>query len=389
MRRRKGIHILVVEDQDADVELLDHLLKESGLVYRLKRVETREGFLQELQKSPPDLILSDYSLPSFDGLSALQLSRKENPGIPFIFVTGTLGEEVAIETLKSGATDYILKTRLSRLVPAVHRALREARERAERQKAEGKLRQYHEQLRALSVYLQYVREEERARLARAVHDQLGQALTGLKLDLSQLASQLPPTSSKLLKKARSMSAHIDATIQEVRRISTELRPGILDDLGLIAAIEWQASEFQKRTGIRCRVHVDAKHQEFDRELTTAFFRILQETLTNVIRHAKAGVVDIRFQEEAGRLVLEVRDNGQGMSESQLTNVHSLGLLGMRERAVLLGGDFHIEGAPGKGTTVRVSIPLRHLRGGGTHENSHRRRSRRRSSGLEADSRKRI
>src|SRR4029079_15127513 len=167
-----------------------------------------------------------------------------------------MGEEVAIETLKNGATDYVLKHRLSRLVPSVHRALREAQERRERRRAEQQLRESHEQLRALSVYLQHVREEERTRIAREFHDELGQALTSCKMDLSWLAGRLPKNQRPLIDKARALTAHMDSTIRTVRRIATELRPGILDHLGLGAALEWQANEFQTRTGIRCEVRID-------------------------------------------------------------------------------------------------------------------------------------
>src|SRR5262249_42239010 len=150
-----------------------------------------KDFIHQLEKNPPDLILSDYSLPAFDGYAALEIAKKVSPQTPFIFLTGTMGEEVAIETLKNGATDYVLKHRLARLGPSVHRALREAGERAERRRAQEQLRQSHERLRALSMYLQHVREEERTRIAREVHDELGQALTSCKLDLAWLAGKLP------------------------------------------------------------------------------------------------------------------------------------------------------------------------------------------------------
>src|SRR5207249_191920 len=222
-----------------DAELSELTLQEGGVEFTLKRVDCQAEFVRELERTPLHLILSDYALPSFDGLAALAIAREKCPDIPLIFVTGTMGEEVAIETLKNGATDYVIKHRLQRLVPSVHRALREAQERAERKRAERQLRESHKQLRALSAYLQTVREEERTRIAREVHDELGQALTGLKLDLSRLASQRPRPQT-----IKSLVARVNSTIQTVRRIATELRPGILDDLGLVAAIEWQANEFQ-------------------------------------------------------------------------------------------------------------------------------------------------
>jgi CheY-like chemotaxis protein len=253
---KKEIHILMLEDNPTDSELAGHTLRRGGVKFTATRVETEEDFIRELEKNPPDLILSDYALPGFDGYAALDIAKRKAPHIPFIFVTGTMGEEVAIETLKSGATDYVLKHRLARLVPSVHRALREATERDERRRAQEQLRESHEQLRALSVYLQHVREEERTRIAREVHDELGQALTSCKLDLSLLANKLPGNLAPLKERAKALSAHIDATIHTVRRIATELRPGILDHLGLIAALEWQANEFQTRTGIKCDVRTD-------------------------------------------------------------------------------------------------------------------------------------
>src|SRR5438094_1790650 len=230
---KNEIRILLLEDSATDADLVRYVLRQGGFAHRLEWVENRTAFAQQLEKQPPDLILSDFSLPSIDGYEALALARRKFPDAPFIFVTGTLGEEVAIETLKNGATDYVLKHRLARLVPSVHRALREAQERAERRRAEAKLRESHEQLRALSVYLQHVREEERTRIAREVHDELGQALTSCKLDISLLAHRLPKNQKDLIDKAKALAAHMDSTIQTVRRIATELRPGILDHPGLV------------------------------------------------------------------------------------------------------------------------------------------------------------
>jgi signal transduction histidine kinase len=387
---KKEIHILMLEDDSADAELTRFALRKGGLNFSLARVESRTDYVRQLQENPPALILSDYSLPGFNGHDALEIALKKCPEIPFIFVTGTMGEEVAIETLKSGATDYVLKTRLSRLVPAVARALREAEHQAQHRRAEEQLRESHEQLRALSVYLQQVREEERTRIAREVHDELGQALTSCKLDLSWIAGRLPSNLKPLIEKARSLTAHIDSTIQTVRRISSELRPGVLDHLGLAAAIEWQANEFQNRTGIRCDVRSRVREQLPDQNVTTAFFRIFQETLTNVIRHAGATHVAVDLKEASGRINLEVRDNGRGISLTDIFNNRSMGLLGMRERAALLGGNFKIGGIPrGKGTMVRVSIPLhpRHRAPETNHEDSFSRRSHRGSPRVETNSRR--
>jgi signal transduction histidine kinase len=353
----KKLKILLLEDNASHAELIEHVMKDGGLEFSIIRVETKDTFQDALESFDPELILSDYALPSFDGYTALTIAKEKKPGVPFIFVTGTMGEEVAIETLKSGATDYVLKTRLARLVPSVRRALREAEERRERRRAEEQLRSSHQQLRALTTYLQYVREEERTRISREVHDELGQALTGLKMDLAWVSGHLPHNARNVQPKIKEMSSGIDVTINTVRRISTELRPGILDSLGLVAAIEWQASEFQTRTGIVCVVNSSVTETLWDQDFTTAFFRIFQETLTNIIRHAKATRVEVKLDAEDGRLVLTVADNGRGITEEEMNNTRSIGLVGMRERAALVNGDITLKGAPGKGTVVTVRIPL--------------------------------
>ncbi len=382
----------MLEDSVADAELARHALRRSGLHFSSIRVEHEEDFVREIKTNPPDLILSDYALPGFDGYTALEIAKKLCPETPFIFVTGTMGEEVAIETLKNGATDYVLKHRLGRLLPSVHRALREAQERSERRRAEKQLRESHEQLRALSVYLQRVREEERTRIAREVHDELGQALTICKLDLSRIVARLPKKMNPVIEKAKALMAQMDNTIKTVRRISTELRPGVLDHLGLVAALEWQANEFQNRTGIKCDVHSSLQDSALDSNLATTFFRIFQETLTNVIRHAGATHVAVYLKQESGRIIMDVKDNGRGIEPAEITNTRSLGLLGMKERAALLGGEFKIGPVrAGKGTRVTVTLPLREANREpvreASHEDSADRRPRRRSPRLEANSRR--
>ncbi len=212
-----------------------------------------------------------------------------------------------------------------------------------------------EQLRALAARLQSVREEERTRVAREIHDELGQTLTAIKIDLVFLISERPEDQEHRFQRGQSILKLVEATIQAVRRISTELRPAILDDLGPVAAVEWAAEEFQARTGIKCHIDLADADIAIDPERATALFRIFQETLTNVARHANATEVNVRLSEEDGYLVLEVRDNGRGIGREQLS-ARSLGILGMRERALLIGGELNISGSPGQGTMVRVRIP---------------------------------
>jgi PAS domain S-box-containing protein len=227
----------------------------------------------------------------------------------------------------------------------------------ERKRAEEERQRSLVQLRALAGQLQNTREEERKRVAREIHDQLGQALTAIKMDLSSWLRELPAGKNQPTKRTASILKLVDESIQTVRRISTELRPGILDDLGLVAALEWAGEDFQARTGTTCRLDLPVDDIAVNPEPATAIFRIFQETLTNVARHADATAVEVRLSKEDSDLTLEVHDNGKGIPEDKLSNGESLGILGMRERTLLLGGELTISGPPGNGTTVRVRIPV--------------------------------
>jgi PAS domain S-box-containing protein len=213
-----------------------------------------------------------------------------------------------------------------------------------------------DQLRALTARLQSIREEERKRVAREIHDQLGQALTAIKIDLSFLVHEWPAGEKQPSQRVASILNLVDEAIQAVRRISTDLRPGMLDDLGLVATLEWAGEDFQARTGTTCRLDLPQDDIAVDPEQATAIFRIFQETLTNVARHAEASKVEVRLAQEGGNLTLEVHDNGKGIPADKLASGESLGILGMRERAMLLGGELTISGLPGNGTTVKVRIP---------------------------------
>ena len=226
----------------------------------------------------------------------------------------------------------------------------------ERKRVEEKLRDLVGQLHALADRLQTVREEERARLAREIHDELGQALTSIKIDLGSLFRELGEGAKPLAGAPESILKLVDQTIGTVRRIASQLRPGILNYLGLPAAIEWATEEFQTRTGIKCHLEMQEEDITLDAERTTAIFRIFQETLTNVARHSGATELQVRLFRRNANTILEVHDNGVGIQPQHLTGTASLGILGMRERALGLGGQFEIAGRLGEGTTVSVSIP---------------------------------
>ncbi|MGH7832330.1 MAG: GAF domain-containing protein, partial [Candidatus Binatia bacterium] len=221
----------------------------------------------------------------------------------------------------------------------------------------SQLRASREQLRQFAAHLQSVREEERTEIAREIHDELGQALTGLKLDLFWLRRKLPQEQALLIDKIDCMARVLDQTIQGVREIATRLRPGVLD-LGLTAAIEWQLGEFQSRAGNACKVSSCLEEIRLDRQRSTALFRVFQEALTNVVRHAKASSVEINLEERGRDVVLQITDNGIGIEPAKILDPKSLGLLGMRERALLLGGQVTIRRNSAAGTTVTARLPTK-------------------------------
>jgi PAS domain S-box-containing protein len=213
-----------------------------------------------------------------------------------------------------------------------------------------------DQLRALTGRVHTAQEDERKRVAREIHDELGQALTLIKFDISSLLHETP-VKSRLHEKALNIQRHVDESIRFIRRISTELRPEILSDLGLTAAIEWAAEEFQSRTGIVCRVRLPAVDLPPDGDCDTALFRIFQETLTNIVRHSNATCVDVHLSQDEANVKLNVHDNGRGATRNELDAPLALGIRGMKERALLLDGEVVIRSSPGLGTTVSASIPL--------------------------------
>ena len=231
------------------------------------------------------------------------------------------------------------------------------RDITEQKRVEEELRRSQEELRNLSAHLETAREEERGHIAREIHDELGVTLSKLKLDISWLQNRLSKENSPLVEKTSKMSDLVDTTIDSVQRIASELRPGVLDYLGLSAAIKWQAGEFRERAGIECIISISPEDIELDQDLSIPVFRIFQETLRNVVRHAHATRIEIDLTESRGDLTLEVRDNGKGITAEQISNPASFGLMGIRERARFLGGSVKISGVQGTGTTVTVHVPV--------------------------------
>ena len=234
------------------------------------------------------------------------------------------------------------------------------RDLSERKQAEKSLADSYTQLRDLTGRLVSAQEAERGRIAREIHDEFAQQLTGFNVDLSWLEKRVRESKSssrtQWLDKIAEMQSQVKTTIQTVRRIATELRPALLDKLGLIPALEWQAKEFETRTGIRCDFQCGLEDLNWESDRSTALFRIFQEALTNVMRHAKARSVTASLTRDGNVVRLRVLDDGEGITDTEQLNRKSLGLLGMKERAFLVGGTLQITSEPGAGTTVEVKIP---------------------------------
>lgn len=377
----KSVTILVVDDEEAIRRNFRAMLEDMG--YRVLVAANGSEGLETFDQERPDMVLTDLGMPVMDGLELIERLKSESPETPIVVVSGWGAQRDAVNAIRHGAWDYLVKPvqGTDELDIVIKRALERARLLAAKRCYEARLeeqvaertRELQETLRmarSLSLHLESVREEERTRIAREIHDELGQMLTVLHFDLHWLKSRLPGSATQCTQKIDEMGRHVSVTIESVRRIAAELRPQLLDELGLVPALKWQAQEFEKRTGIPCRIETRGLRDEVAEAYATSVFRIVQEALTNVARHAQARRVRIRIAGTGDRLLLEITDNGKGITPEQVDSERSFGLMGIRERAQLCGGDAEITGAAGTGTTIRVSIPVSEKETPGS-EDSHR------------------
>jgi len=494
----RALRILILEDLPSDAELMVYELREAGIAHTYRRVAAREEFVAALSAGWPDLILSDFHLPSFDGLEALALTQAACPDVPFIFVSGAMGEEVAIDAVKRGATDYVLKDRLSRLGPAVQRALREAearRERrqavaalrdsegnyrllvknipavvykgyidcavdfvdgkveelteyqkqefdvrkmkwsdvvipedrqnfkdafleglkasksylreyrirrktgeviwiqdrgqiicdpegqvdyisgvffdiTERRQAEEALRESERRLRHLTSQLLSAQERERKRISMELHDELGQSLAVLKLQIRAIERALGDDQQDLKSGCVELLLYLDGVIDDIRRLSRDLSPAILEDLGLQSALKYLVNGVSKHYTVSASFEVEDLDHLFPSDAQIIIYRIFQECLTNISKHAGATEVSIAVRENDGRLSLVLEDDGAGFDPAQVSarraSSRGLGLAALDERTRMLGGTLEIRTQPGSGTRVTCVIPVDHGKGPANH-----------------------
>ena len=356
----RPFRLLHLEDCEPDHALAMAQLLRAGLRPRARRVETRAEFQAALDE-PWDLVLSDYHLPGFTGLDALQMLRAHaGPGglhPPFILVSGQIGEDTAVEAMRHGAADYLLKNNLARLAPAVEHAIDAARMQRARRAADRELEASRRRLSELAQHLQTSVEAERQAIAREIHDDVGGSLTALKFELDWIRRHAgsPEVPQRALAALETVSNAIEAS----QRIMQNLRPAILEQ-GLVAALQWMTSRFEKRTGIDCEFRASAELMAAPLQLPPgvplAAYRTAQEALTNVSKHSRATRVAVDISLTGGVLSLEVSDNGRGLGPEDLAKARSFGIRGLHERASTVGGWVDLSSGP-SGTTLILSVPL--------------------------------
>jgi signal transduction histidine kinase len=348
----RPLRVLHLEDSPLDHELTLAHLKRGGLQVQALRIDSEAAFLAALEQDW-DIVLSDFNLPGFSGLVALDLLKARGRDIPFILVSGEIGEDTAVEAMRNGASDYLLKNNLARLVPALIHAVDAHETRTARVRADRELNKSKRRLSELAQHLQTSIEHERAAIAREIHDDVGGSLTALKFDLAWIARHATDAGVKL--RVNSALETVTLAIESSQRIMHNLRPAILEQ-GLVAALQWIASRFEKRTGITCELRIPAQTPEWPAGVPLVAYRTAQEALTNVTKHAQATRVQIDLSLAGGVMSLEISDNGKGLAPADLAKARSFGIRGLHERAGTVGGWVDLSSGPG-GTTLILSVPL--------------------------------
>lgn len=354
-RMNTRLRILHLEDADLDHALILAYLGRGGLHAQVHRVEDEPGFRAALAQGGWDIVLSDYNVPGFSGLKALDIVRELPQAPPFILVSGEIGEDVAVAAMRNGAADYLLKANLARLAPAIEHALAASRASRAKQEADAQLAASRQRLSELAQHLQTSVEMERAAIAREIHDDVGGSLTALKLELAWMQRQpgMPPDMRARLDSALETLTHaLDAS----KRIMHNLRPAILEQ-GLVAALQWMAQRFEKRTGVPCTFRSSPPPERLPPGVALVAYRTAQEALTNISKHAQARQVTLDLSFADGVLSLEIHDDGMGLTDADLAKAKSFGIRGLHERAGTVGGWVDLASRPGRGTTLMLSIPL--------------------------------
>ena len=356
------LRLLHLEDSEPDHALARLHLQRAGLAVNMLRVETEAAYRTALAEQEWDLVLSDFNLPGFTGLRAQQILKDSGKELPFILVSGEIGEDTAVAAMRNGASDYLLKNNLARLAPALEHAIAANHDRLARLVADRELAASRQRLSELAQHLQTSVEMERAAIAREIHDDVGGSLTAIKFDLAWIGRHV--AAPEVQQRVQNALETVAAAVEASQRIMHNLRPAILEQ-GLVAALQWMASRFEKRGGLPCAFCTSHEAMHLPAGVPLVAYRFAQEALTNISKHAHATRVSIDLSLSRGVLSLEVSDNGRGLDRHDLAKSRSFGLRGLHERASTVGG--WVEVSPSKtGTVVMLSVPIHPLGGVGAN-----------------------
>ncbi len=350
-----ALRVLLVEDSPSDVLLLREALpRAGGACFDVRHAETLHDALAQLTRpDAADVVLLDLCLPDSDGLATFLELRQHAPALPVVVLTGRADETLGVRAVQAGAQDYLVKGQVEG--PVLVRALRYA---VERRSADETVRRYADRLERLSRRLLDAQEAERRRVARELHDEIGQVLTAVMLSVQAVKRHVAPAGLPRLEESIEI---VNKAIQQVRDLSLDLRPSLLDDLGLVAALRWCADRQARRGGFAVRTTADALPAPLPPDVETVCFRVAQEALTNVARHSQARQVEVTLSAAAGELHLAIADDGVGFdpaaAQAAAAAGRGLGLLGMRERVHLAGGRLELVSGPDRGTEVHAWLPL--------------------------------
>ena len=355
--RRTSLRVLHLEDSELDHELEMAHLRRGGVQVETTRVDSEPAFRAALEL-PWDIVLSDFNVPGFSGLAALDIVKSLERPLPFILISGEIGEDVAVAAMRNGASDYLLKANLARLAPAVEHAIDAHEARIARERSDQQLAQSRQRLSELAQHLQTSVDNERAAIAREIHDDVGGSLTALKFDLAWIVRH----SKEALVQQRAQAALevVSHAIESSKRIMHNLHPAILEQ-GLVAALQWMSSRFERRTSVACIFRTSHETLQLPSGVPLVAYRTAQEALTNITKHANASRVSIDLSLAAGTLSLEISDNGVGLRGADLAKARSFGIRGLHERASTVGGWVDLSSSS-QGTTLILSVPLADAQG---------------------------
>lgn len=358
------VRILHLEDSAIDHALVQRSLLRSEFPFTITRVETLDEFRDALQLQTVDAIVADYRLRGFTALDAWQMLRGQPQVPPFILLSGAIGESAAVAAIKLGMSDYLQKDDVGKLAYVVQRAIEMQKTRLAKDRADVELALSERRLADFAEHLQATIEQERASIAREIHDDIGGALAAVKLDLAWIGRHLSdPQTLGHVQAAAEMLQHALGASQ---RIMMNLRPAILDQ-GLVAAVDWLAAGFERRTGIPTTFRSTTTDQVLSKEIQLAAYRTAQEALTNISKHARCTQVGIDLTDTNSVLTLEISDNGQGFAPALAGKPKAYGLKGLHERAKSVGGWLDISTADGRGASIILSVPLAQADGTGSKE----------------------